>query len=201
MGRKLITLEPQRVAVPRPFSEEAKGPGSDAKGSRSEPQRVAVPRIAPITNQREPKEEPNALVLLEGPTEIQRLCALLADRVHEHRGTRPKMTAAWERDMDLLVRRGPTDWAEPAEIKAGVVAKVIRGIFDRLATTSSSGFCWADQIRSPGSLRAKWDTLVVALRRAEEPAPAARRGNVARRDSETRTSSELYQQLLREGKA
>jgi hypothetical protein len=49
----------------------------------------------------------------------------------------------------------------------------------------------------------RWlDYLAAPLNDAEVcdgRAPAARRANTARRDSETRTSSELYQQLLREG--
>lgn len=93
-----------------------------------------------------------------------RLCNLLATNIEEHRGKAPKITSAWKRDMDLLIRRGPVAWAAPEAIPPGIIAAAIKGIFTKLTVHSNSGFCWADQIRSPSNLRAKWDVLVVELR-------------------------------------
>lgn len=95
---------------------------------------------------------------------ISSLCEFLQDGIQRHRGTRPKQTTAWVRDMDLLLRRGPKEWEEVKPLKADEVASVIRGIFTKLNVESSSGFCWANQIRSPGNLRRHWDELTLELR-------------------------------------
>ncbi len=159
------------------------------------PTRDQVSRPRDSQGEQEPTNDtqlPNGagapLRLVDMPTDIEKLCTLLADQVEAHRGTRPKITAAWPTAMDLLVRRGPTEWAEPAEIRPGVVAHVIRGIFKHLAAPKADGFCWADQIRSPGNLRAKWEVLTVQLRNAEGPRPA--RPNS---DGDARTLPELTQ--------
>lgn len=93
------------------------------------------------------------------------LCLQLAAAVTAHRGSRPKVSTRWLTDMGLLLRRGPTDTEDPPPTPTEV-ATVIDGTFTRLAEPSPKGFCWADQVRSPGALRSHWSQLVLALRRS-----------------------------------
>ena len=93
------------------------------------------------------------------------LCLQLAAAVTAHRGSRPKVSTRWLTDMGLLLRRGPTDTEDPPPTPTEV-ATVIDGTFTRLAEPSLKGFCWADQVRSPGALRGHWSQLVLALRRS-----------------------------------
>lgn len=93
------------------------------------------------------------------------LCLQLAAAVTAHRGSRPRVSTRWLADMGLLLRRGPTDTEDPPPTPTEV-ATVIDGTFARLAETSPKGFCWADQVRSPGALRSHWSQLVLALRRS-----------------------------------
>ncbi len=93
------------------------------------------------------------------------LCLQLAAAVTAHRGSRPKVSTRWLADMGLLLRRGPTDTEDPPPTPTEV-ATVIDGTFTRLAEPSPKGFCWADQVRSPGALRGHWSQLVLALRRS-----------------------------------
>ena len=111
----------------------------------------------------------------ESPT-AEALCLRLQAAVENHRGKRPKITGTWITDMDRLLRLGLPEWDEPAALSPEEVIWVIDGTFSRLATPGTSGFCWADQIRSPGSLRAKWDTLVLQLK------PRARTNGHAQQD-------------------
>lgn len=93
------------------------------------------------------------------------LCLQLAAAVTAHRGSRPRVSTRWLADMGLLLRRGPTDTEDPPPTPTEV-ATVIDGTFARLAEPSPKGFCWADQVRSPGALRSHWSQLVLALRRS-----------------------------------
>jgi IclR helix-turn-helix domain len=110
------------------------------------------------------------------PSEIESLCSLLASRIEGHFGRAPKQSSAWALDMDRLLRLGPTTWAKPEPITAARIERVIDGIFDRLSVRSSSGFSWADQIRSPGNLRKQWDRLVQELNSTIAAGHAPRRG-------------------------
>lgn len=116
------------------------------------------------------------------PAVAEELCYLLADKITEHRDgkRRPKVTSGWIRDMDLLIRRGPTTWAEPKPIGDAVVRRAIDWVFTTGAVRDTRGFAWADQIESAGALRRHWDKLADASRRAKEQAAAgpARPANV-----------------------
>lgn len=105
-----------------------------------------------------------------GASDAERLCALLAFRMKEHDGKDPKISSAWVKDMDRLLRLGTPTWAKAEPVPPGIVAATINGTFQRLNVSSSSGFCWANVIRSPGNLRAKWDQLVIQLRAVPKPA-------------------------------
>ncbi len=100
--------------------------------------------------------------------EADELCEYLARHIEAHRGNgkRPKVTAAWQRDMALLLRRGElhvdgTQGWTPAECRFAIDA-----IFSRLHERSTAGFCWADQIQSPQGLREKWHKIEPLLVRA-----------------------------------
>jgi hypothetical protein len=94
------------------------------------------------------------------------LCGLLQQRITEHSPTRarPPITKRWRTDMDLLIRRGPLHREDPDPMAPDKIRATIDLIFTKLAERSSSGFCWADQIRSPGNLRDKWDQMAVSYR-------------------------------------
>lgn len=99
------------------------------------------------------------------PEIIDELCALLADRIEHHReGDRPKITKTWRKDLDLLLRRGPTDVDPPAPISPEKLRVSIDALFGPLAARDSSGFCWADQVQSPGALRKHWTRIGQAAR-------------------------------------
>lgn len=103
---------------------------------------------------------------------VDTLCRLLADRVQEHQeGKRPPITKAWERDMDLLLRRGPLHQDKPEALPPDRVARAIEALFTVLAERGRDGFCWADQIRSPGALRDHWLQLATAVRRLNHRPP------------------------------
>jgi hypothetical protein len=71
--------------------------------------------------------------------------------------------------MRLLLDRGPKDQAFPTELSPRKVESTIHFIFDRLADPAASGFCWADQIRSPGALRRHWHAMATAAQRIKTP--------------------------------
>lgn len=98
---------------------------------------------------------------------IDQLCDMLADQIERHRsGVRPKRTKRWHRDMRLLVERGPlhVEGAQPVPIEK--VLATIKVVFTHLAVPDpKSGFCWADQVRSPAALRDHWVQMAEAYRR------------------------------------
>lgn len=102
---------------------------------------------------------------------IEELCTLLADLITAHSSNRPKISAQWRKDMDLLVRRGPLDFEMPAKWGADRVENGMRRIFTEL-TVARGGFCWADVVQSPGGLRKNWAKIAIAFR--PQPAPGAR---------------------------
>lgn len=96
---------------------------------------------------------------------VDALCVRLADAVERQRGTRPTITAVWSKDMDRLMRLGPGGVAGRS-LTADEVATMIDAVFSRLAVPSPTGFCWADQVRSPAALRRHWDQCRLVLKRA-----------------------------------
>jgi len=62
--------------------------------------------------------------------------------------------------MRLLVDRGDPSWAKAEEIGTAKVAALVDYLFLH-CEQSSSGFCWADQVQSPGGLRTKWEKIRV----------------------------------------
>lgn len=122
----------------------------------------------------EPSLEPNDLGAevhdIRRP-EVDSLCDLLAQRVGSHRdGPPPPITKAWRRDMRLLLDRGPKDQAIPTRLLPGKVESTIHFIFDRLSDPGPNGFCWADQVRSPGALRKHWHAMATSAARLKRPA-------------------------------
>lgn len=87
------------------------------------------------------------------------LCDLLAGRIEAYSGKRPKIRKRWITEMDLLLRRGPTDWATPERISRGEVVSMINRIFDYPDPRSGSTFSWAKNIQSAPTLRDKWEKL------------------------------------------
>jgi hypothetical protein len=102
--------------------------------------------------------------------EIGRLCRLLATAVEQQRGSRPRVTTNWMKDIDLLLRRGPKGVDGPPP-SVQEVEQMIAGVFSKLSEPDRKGFCWADQIRSAHALRDHWDQLRVALQRSNRNQP------------------------------
>lgn len=118
---------------------------------------------------------------LAADVETADLCSYLQACVERQRGRRPKVSSRWIKDMGLLLRRGPKH-VEDVSLSASEVREMIAATFELLAEPGRDGFCWADQIRSPGALRDHWEQLEVSLRRtgwakpsADEMAEAVRR--------------------------
>lgn len=111
-----------------------------------------------------------------------RLCRILADAVEAHRGTRPKVSARWIKDLGLLLRRGPLGLDQPSATAPEAVEAMIAAVFGQLAEPDRKGFCWADQVRSPHALREHWDQLALALRR-RSPARGAEPATVDQVDA------------------
>jgi hypothetical protein len=105
---------------------------------------------------------------LQDNAQVQTIADHLAGRVEKHRGgtRRPKITAKWLRDIDLLLRRGTLDTDPPATPTAADVIRWIDGVFTLLADPGPSGFCWADQVQSPAKLRTHWARVGVELDKA-----------------------------------
>ncbi len=101
--------------------------------------------------------------------ETKELCDHLAARLAAHSGREPKISKAWYSDMDLLLRRGCQEWAQPDEVPARHVRLMIDFIFDH---PGDGGFSWADNIRSPGKLRKQWDKLRVWRNKQVKPKKA-----------------------------
>jgi hypothetical protein len=100
-----------------------------------------------------------------GSLEADLLCTYLADRIEIHtEGNRPQITARWRNDMRLLLKRGPL-----GEVSDGLsedhVRRAITSVFTELTRPGSDGFCWADQVRSPGALRKHYPKLRQAVKR------------------------------------
>lgn len=167
-----------------PAPDEVSGPDEVAPdGSSSQPRtdRPAHPRTdRPAKPSVEPSENRQQPSVVERRDDVEALCALLAERVGTHRdGPGPPVTGRWRKDMRLLVDRGPLNQDKPTPLGAERVEKAIRFVFDRLADTNGKGFCWANQIRSPHSLRDHWHQLVTASKHV-----ASGRTDQAWRDSE-----------------
>lgn len=133
---------------------------------------------APVTTEVEPGElEPEPLSpsttqsAADTAPEDERLCALLADAIDAHgKVGRPKITAAWRRDMRLLRERGELGIEGARGHPPEVIERAIGFTFERLANPGADGFCWADQVRSPGALRRHWPKLAEAKRKLEQGA-------------------------------
>lgn len=100
-----------------------------------------------------------------GSLEVDLLCTYLADRIEIHNeGNRPEITTRWKNDMRLLLKRGPL-----GEVSDGLsddqVRRAITSVFTELNRPGSDGFCWADQVRSPGALRKHYPKLRQAVKR------------------------------------
>ena len=97
------------------------------------------------------------------------LCELLAERILNHRGGEgaPRVTSTWTRDMGLLLRRGPLGISDAKPLTYARVMAAINYTFEHLSEPGRDGFCWADQIQSPGGLRRKYQQIRDERRKRE----------------------------------
>ena len=95
--------------------------------------------------------------------ESESLCHYLATRMGELSGRTPTVTAAWRRDMRLLITNGPIGYTGVPEPAASVL-NVLAGTFD-------TGTWWADKITGPQFLRKHYIRISSAV-------PVARSGDV-----------------------
>lgn len=120
----------------------------------------------------------------ESPSpDVVRLCEHLADRIAAHREandlgrSRPPITNEWHKQMRLLIERGPLNTDSPAPMTPAKIQTSIDAVFEWLATPKgSNGFCWADQLRSPGKLREEWFRLGSQVRNAQQANSRTGRG-------------------------
>lgn len=197
LGDGYLELVEERVGAPsvyrflRPSTPQESEPSPAVDPPSSQPATPQAARRDP------PSSEDPSLFSTQGEPNVEQngddsrwegadaLCARLADRMQSRNGHRPAISRQWRRDMDLLLRRGPSEWDEPQPIPTERVARVIDGIFSILGEPEgNSTFCWADVVQSPGNLRRKWDRIVVAGRakfRAAARDPLASSSDVERR--------------------
>lgn len=101
----------------------------------------------------------------ERTSEIEDLCTLLADRIEQFGGTRPKISKRWRNDMRLLVRTGPLHVAHVGPLSVEQTRALIATVFDELNEPNGrGGFCWAGVIQSPGALREHYKGVKQAWR-------------------------------------
>lgn len=93
------------------------------------------------------------------------LCELLADGIAALLGRRPTVTASWQRDMRLLLTKGPLG-AVGDPVPAAQVTQVIEWTY-RAETW------WAERITSPKFLRKHYLRILAEARRAAKSAPRA----------------------------
>lgn len=160
----------------------------------------ATPSTTPAESDANPgrRADPDLLPTQRNPTDpnsdVQKLCAYFQRGMESYHGTKPKITAQWSKDMDLLVRRGPVSWDKEKAIPAAEVAHVIHGLFTELTIANGGGdFCWAKVTRSPTKLRLHWDEITAALKKAERTPRRVSHQN----DQDARTNTELYADILR----
>lgn len=150
---------PQRGTV----RAEERGKREQCERESVERESAATPSSLPVPSRPTPKGVE--------PADVERLCRHLSNRVAQHRGTAPTITAAWQTDMGTLLNSGASGWDGPPPTPEQV-AIVIDAVFDRLNVRSNRGFCWADQVRSPQGLRGKWEQLTFALREHQQAHPS-----------------------------
>lgn len=147
---------PQREVPPEGHIPTSAPPGSDA---------TALP--AAVAKEETPEENPSQTS--DVSPEVKVIIEQLARKVTAHSGHRPK-TAAWAKPIDLLLRRGHPDWADPAPVPPREVIEMIELVFSAGAVKSgSSNFCWADQVRSGEALRRHWVKLLAWKERPSRP--------------------------------
>jgi len=107
------------------------------------------------------------------------MCDMLARAIESEHGFTPKVTdTQWVRPMDLLLRRGATEWADPKPIDRERVEMMIGYVYTY--GTEGDRFRWADQIKSPMALRRHWEKLRVwANREHQARAKGATQGSIS----------------------
>jgi DNA-binding MarR family transcriptional regulator len=125
----------------------------------------------------EPSEGPSAISsapefrpALPPDSDAEALCEQLAARIEVHQsGARPPVTQRWRKDMRLLLDRGPLGQTTPEPKTREAIASTIDIVFrDLTEPQGDNGFCWADQVRSPGALRKHWLKMAQAYRRQHQ---------------------------------
>jgi hypothetical protein len=119
------------------------------------------------------ESEGGALVCPLNP-DAERLCHLLADCIGQRGSKRPTVTKRWLTDMDRLLR---LDGREPNEVE-----RVVRWLDS--ARDDIAAF-WQPNVRSPGTLRAKWDQMSEQYARRRRPTSRQQRDDQAWEDSQT----------------
>lgn len=133
--------------------------------------------VAPVTAPLLKEQNHAALAKLPkgvDPEDVKALCVHLSTRSNRHHRSPGfvKVSPNWVVEMGRLLNSGPAE-VEGYVPTPGEVHAVIDGIFNELNVRSSSGFCWADTIQSPGNLRKKWVRVTRDLaKRRQNHAPA-----------------------------
>src|SRR5690606_17933357 len=104
-----------------------------------------------------PEARKQAVKPVDTNSAAHRLSSYLAKHVAKYHG-RDVKTRGWDSQMDLLLRRGPKEWASPGAIDPDDVRDMIDKIFEN--GDKSAKFSWADQIQSTTALRKHWVKLV-----------------------------------------
>ena len=160
----------------RPRKSEPKTQSVTQPETESETQSVTqgLTGTEPVAKQSESESESKSLKKKEPPAEALGLAAYLRDSILSHyagfKSGGPTLTK-WATDIDKAIRldeRSPTD---------------LRRVID-YAHRSDAGKFWRSNIKSGGSLREKFDTLMIQLRESGTAPPVARGNSEDRRRAE-----------------
>lgn len=88
------------------------------------------------------------------------LCNLMADQIESRGAKRPTITKAWLIDMERLMR---LDGRNPVQIE-----RVIRWLY---SDADAIAQFWSPNVRSPATLRAKWDQMAEQYNRRIQSKP------------------------------
>lgn len=123
------------------------------------------PATASPTAARTPAQALERLPKSVDPETVRALCRQLHNRCRDHHPQHraPTVSVQWVKDMGTLLNSGPCD-VDDFTPTGDQVRAMIDATFDRLAErTGARGFCWADQVNSPGALRRHWVKIEVEL--------------------------------------
>jgi hypothetical protein len=136
-----------------------RSPSPPSTGRRAEPSlEPSLNRASRVSLVSDDRLNHEIEVLDETQLAAVRLCDQLADAIAGRGSKRPNVTVGWRSEMERLLR---LDRRTPEQVG---------GVIDWLAnSTDSVASFWRPNVRSPGTLRTRWDQMAEQLVRDRRP--------------------------------